>query len=113
MIIKQYEIWTADLNPRFGTEAGKVRPVVVIQTDLLNPFHPSSLICPLTTNVNREANILRVHLKKGVAKLEKDCDIMVDQMRSIDNRRFKLWLGKLNAELCQQLKENIRIILDL
>ncbi|MCY7311344.1 MAG: type II toxin-antitoxin system PemK/MazF family toxin [Chitinophagaceae bacterium] len=35
MQIKQYEIWIADLNPRFGTETGKTRPVVIIQTDLL------------------------------------------------------------------------------
>ena len=36
MKIKQYEIWIADLNPRFGTETGKTRPVVIVQTDLLN-----------------------------------------------------------------------------
>jgi mRNA interferase MazF len=36
MKIKQYELWIADLNPKFGTEAGKTRPVVILQTDLLN-----------------------------------------------------------------------------
>ena len=36
MKIKQFEIWLADLNPEFGTEAGKTRPVVIVQTDLLN-----------------------------------------------------------------------------
>ena len=36
MKIKQFEIWIADLNPRMGTEAGKIRPVIVVQTDLLN-----------------------------------------------------------------------------
>ena len=56
---------------------------------------------------------LSEHVKKGVAKLERDCDIMVDQMRSIDNIRFKQRLGKLNAVLILQLKENIRIVLDL
>jgi mRNA interferase MazF len=51
MKIKQYEIWIADLNPRFGTETGKTRPVVIIQTDLLNKHHPSTIICPITTNI--------------------------------------------------------------
>ena len=36
MIINQYEIWLADLNPRNGTEAGKVRPILIVQSDLLN-----------------------------------------------------------------------------
>ncbi|RLD88235.1 MAG: type II toxin-antitoxin system PemK/MazF family toxin, partial [Bacteroidetes bacterium] len=47
MEIRQYDIWLADLNPRLGTEPGKTRPVLVVQTNLLNQvFHPSTLICP-------------------------------------------------------------------
>ena len=36
MKIKQFEVWIADLNPRMGTESGKIRPVLIVQTDLLN-----------------------------------------------------------------------------
>ncbi|WP_262482631.1 type II toxin-antitoxin system PemK/MazF family toxin [Anditalea andensis] len=71
---KQFEIWIADLNPQIGTEAGKVRPVLVLQTDLLNKVHPSTIICPLTTKVKSGATILRVHLNKGVANLTEGCD---------------------------------------
>lgn len=88
MKIKQYEIWIADLNPRFGTEAGKTKPVAVIQSDLLNKFHPSTIVCPITTNVKVDANILRVHLTKGSSKLKEDCDIMIDQVRAIDNKGY-------------------------
>ena len=42
MTIKKFHLYLADLNPRMGTEPGKTRPVVVIQTDLLNPTHPST-----------------------------------------------------------------------
>ena len=70
MQIKQFEVWVADLNPKIGTESGKTRPVLVIQTDLLNKStHPSTIICPLTTNINKNAEILRVHLIKGIANL--------------------------------------------
>ncbi|MEZ4689526.1 MAG: type II toxin-antitoxin system PemK/MazF family toxin [Ignavibacteria bacterium] len=86
--MNQYEIWIADLNPRSGTESGKIRPVVIIQTDLLNNFHPSTIICPITTNLVSESEILRVHLKKGMANLNEDCEIMIDQIRAIDNQRF-------------------------
>ncbi len=73
--IKQFETWIADLNPRFGTEAGKRRPVCIVQTNLLNNLHPSTLICPITTNVISEANILRVKIQKGQAGMNQNCDI--------------------------------------
>jgi mRNA interferase MazF len=113
MKIKQFEIWIADLNPRFGTETGKTRPVVIIQTDLLNKFHPSTIICPITTNVKPEVDILRVHLTKGQAKLKEDCDIMIDQIRTIDNKRLLKKIGDLNQDKIDIIKENITIVLDL
>jgi mRNA interferase MazF len=111
--MKKYEVWIADLNPRIGTETGKVRPVVVVQTNFLNGVHPSSIVCPLTTNIRPGANILRVHLNSGDAGLAQNSDIMVDQLRAIDNNRLKQKIGVLNAALQQQLDENLKIILDL
>lgn len=113
MKAKQFKVWITDLNPRIGTETGKIRPVVIIQTDLLNAFHSSAIVCPITTNVQQESKILRVHLKKGMAKLKEDCDIMIDQVRAIDNKRLQSRLGTLPAEIKQQIKENLLIILDL
>ena len=113
MKLKQYDIWIADLNPRFGTETGKTRPVVIVQTDLLNKYHPSTIICPITTNVNLDAEILRVHLSKGSAKLKEDCDIMIDQVRAIDNKRLLKKIGELNQEQINIIKSNLEIIFDL
>ncbi len=111
MKIKQYDIWLADLNPSQGTEPGKTRPVVIVQTDLLNETHKSTLICPVTTNVKKEIELLRVHLKKG--QLDKLSDILVDQVRAIDNKRLLKKLGQLTKEQKQQLKANLRIVLDI
>jgi mRNA interferase MazF len=113
MTIKNNEIWVADLNPAHGTETGKIRPVLVIQTDLLNKVHPSTLICPLTTNVQPESEILRVHIKKGIAKVNEDCDIIIDQIRAIDNRRLVKKIGDLPHDLSEKVKENLKIFLDL
>jgi mRNA interferase MazF len=113
MTIKKYEIWVANLDPRHGTETGKVRPVLIVQTDLLNKIHPSTLICPITTNVQIESKILRVNVKKGTAKVKEDCDIMIDQIRAIDNKRLIKKLGELPKDLAKKVKENIRIVLDL
>ena len=113
MRINQFEIWIADLNPQIGTEAGKTRPVLVVQTNLLNKIlHPSTIVCPITTNVQKDADILRVHLKKGMANLQENCDVMVDQIRAIDNKRLIKKVGNLPAELIDLIKENIAIMID-
>jgi mRNA interferase MazF len=113
MSYKQYDIWIADLNPTRGTEPGKNRPVLIVQTDLLNKFHASTIVCPLTTNVRKNVSALRINLSKGQAGLAKDSSIMIDQIRSIDNRRFVKRVGKLPSNLASKVEENIRLILDL
>jgi mRNA interferase MazF len=112
MKIRQFEIWIADLEPQRGSETGKTRPVLIIQTNLLKE-HPSTIICPVTTNVALESEILRVHIKKGTANLKKASDIMIDQIRAIDNRRLTSKVGELPRDLQLKVKENIRIVLDL
>ncbi len=111
MKFKQFDIWLADLNPTIGTEPGKTRPVVIVQTNLLNETHLSTIICPITTNILPEAEILRIHLKKN--QLPKLSDILVDQPRAIDNKRFIKRLGKLTPQQVDALKNSLKIILDL
>jgi mRNA interferase MazF len=113
MKIKQFDIWIADLEPRLGTETGKPRPVLIVQTNLLNNEHPSSVICPITINVQKDSEILRVHIKKGTSNLKTESDIMIDQIRAIDNRRLVNKIGELPQDLQIVVKDNIRIILDL
>jgi len=114
MVIKQFEIWIADLNPQVGTEPGKTRPVLIVQTDLLNKMnHHSTIICPLTTKVKNDIEILTIHLKKGMSNLHQDCDVMLDQIRSIDNKRLINKIGDLPKNLIYQIKENLMILLDI
>ncbi len=111
--IRQFEVWFADLNPVMGTQPGKVRPVIIVQTNLLNPIHPSTLICPLTTQVHKDVEILRVNLRKSVSGLKEDCDVMIDQLRAIDNRRLIRRVGALDDKVKQEIRTNLRIVLDL
>lgn len=106
-------IYWADLNPRRGTEPGKVRPVLVVQTDLLNVVHPSTIVLPLTTVVAPKASVLRVYLKRGEGGLEADSDVMVDQLRAVDNRRLVRALGPLPSEKLRQVERGVSAVLDL
>lgn len=82
------EIWLANLKPGRGTEPGKVRPVLILQNQaLLDAEHPSTLIIPLTTNLIDDAEPLRLRVT-AQGGLEKTSDLLVDQLRAIDNRRL-------------------------
>jgi mRNA interferase MazF len=107
----KYHVYWADLNPRYGTEPGKKRPVVVVQTDLLNGIHPSTIICPITTRVIKGASRLRVHLSRKEAGLPQESDILIDQVRAIDNRRFIQEIGEITQAHQRQVVENLQIIL--
>lgn len=113
MKYKRFEIWLADLNPKFGTETGKTRPVLIIQSDLLNRVHPSTIVCPITTNVKKGVNILRVNVEKGEGKMKKDSAIMIDQIRAIDNKRFVKKTGDLPKFLQEKVIENVKIVLEI
>lgn len=105
-------LYLADLNPRFGTEPGKIRPVVVVQTDSLNRYHPSTIVCPLTTKVAGFENPLRVAIPKGVSGLSRPSDILVDQVKSIDNRRLRRKLAALPDPYLSELRQKLLLILD-
>jgi mRNA interferase MazF len=106
-------LYAADLSPRWGTEAGKLRPVLVIQTNLLNAVrHPSTWILPCTTKLAGD-NLLRVFLPRGIAGNSADCEIMIDQCRAIDNRRIRRRLGILPRRLLAEVKEKLRLLGDL
>jgi mRNA interferase MazF len=109
--LKFGEIWLADLNPRLGTEPGKTRPVLIIQAQvLLDVGHPSTLIVPLTTRLIENAAPLRLRLK-ATHKLEKESDVLIDQIRAIDNTR--LIQGPLAQCDLSFMKEVQRAILDV
>ena len=111
MKIEKFNIYSADLNPKFGTEPGKKRPVVVIQTNLMNNEHKSTIICPITTKVIKYSEILRVNLNEKMNGLKKNSDIIIDQIRAIDNKRFFKFIGTLNKKQKVKLLDNLKIII--
>ena len=109
---RQGELWSADLNPRRGSEPGKVRPVVVVQSDLLNETgHPSIWVLPCTTRATGE-NVLRVELPARIAGNARACEVMIDQSRAIDRRRLLRRLGRLPAIVMREVSEKLRRVGD-
>ena len=113
MIIRRGNLYLANLEPRVGTEAGKFRPVLVIQSDLLNDVdHPSTWVLPCTTRLTGES-MLRAAIPEGMAGNPQDCEVMIDQSRAIDNRRFARRLGNLPDSILREVEEKLRALVEL
>lgn len=108
------EIWLADLDPRHGTVPGKTRPVLIVQAQaLLEARHPSTLVIPLTTSLIDDAEPLRIRIP-SVARLRRDSDLLVDQLRAIDNRRLSQGpVARLSKLQMSRVGHAIREVLDL
>jgi mRNA interferase MazF len=108
------EIWLADLDPRRGTEPGKTRPVLIIQSQaLLDASHPSTVIIPLTTNVIDDAEPLRIRIPAS-GRMRRDSDLLIDQLRAIDNRRLVQGpIAHLASALMAKVAEAVGEILNL
>jgi mRNA interferase MazF len=96
-------LYVADLKPGRGSEPSKHRPVLVIQTDLLNEAdHPSTWVVPCTTRCTG-ASLLRVPIAAGAAGNPEASELMVDQGRAIDNSRFRKELGPVPPQVLAEL----------
>ncbi|MFZ2727486.1 MAG: type II toxin-antitoxin system PemK/MazF family toxin [Methylococcaceae bacterium] len=88
MGFKRGDIHLVNFNPSKGTEAGKIRPAVILQSNYLNDAaHPSTIVIPLTTQIIPKASPLRLTIIAR-DKLQQTSDIMLDQPRAIDNQRI-------------------------
>jgi mRNA interferase MazF len=111
--IKHGFLYLANLGEVDGTEVGKTRPVLVIQNDFLNSTgHSSTWILPCTTKL-RGDNILRCVLPKNTAGNTQDCEVMIDQSRTIDNKKFLKELKPVPKILLKEIKEKLSKIADL
>ncbi|MBW2719356.1 MAG: type II toxin-antitoxin system PemK/MazF family toxin [Deltaproteobacteria bacterium] len=52
-------------------------------------------------------------LPKGIAGNRQTCEVMVDQSRAIDNRRFMRKLKKLPHPILREVKDKLRQLAEL
>src|SRR6201986_5508329 len=112
---KQHEIWFADLNPSIGSEPGKIRPVVVIQSDILNNAgHRTTIVCALSSQSKAGVSFIRLAINpSAVNGLQKTSYILCDQVRAIDISRLKTRIGMLAPVDINRLHNSIQAILSV
>jgi mRNA interferase MazF len=111
--MKRGEVYLAYLNPNKGKEVGKLRPVLILQTDFLNEInHPTIIVLPLSTKLIDDAYPLRYRIKKR-DKLEKDSDVLCDQIRAISVERIRGdRLTILSEQELKEIQKQVKLILE-
>jgi len=112
---ERWHLYIVDLEPRIGSKPGKQRPCLCIQpTEFCEAGINSAVVLPLTTQIIKEdAFPLRVRVDKGTCGLQKDSDILIDQMLAWDISLFRDDLGIVPEGLQEMVKAAVRDFLDL
>ena len=114
MPIKRGHLYVVDFNPRIKTKPGKLRPALVLQSNLLNEAgYPSTIVIPTTTRLVDNAGILRLRLKQSQGGFARDSDLLLGQLIAVANESFRQEIGALPNTLLEELENRIRIILSL
>jgi mRNA interferase MazF len=98
MKVERAGIWLADLNPTRGSEQAGIRPVLIFQNDVINPFTRTVLTIPMTTNLRQAALPSCVQIPRGEGGLASDSVALCHQLRVLDKRRLQRELGKITPQ---------------
>jgi len=115
LLPRRWHLYIVDLEPRVGTKPGKQRPCLAIQpSEFSEAGIESTVVLPLTTKVSKEdAFPLRVRIPAGTCGLERDSDVLVDQILAWDNSLFHKELGLLPDGLIEQVTAALKDFLDI
>lgn len=114
MQIKRGHLYVVDFNPRVRTKPGKLRPAVVVQSDLVNEAgYPSTIVIPTTSKLVEDPGILRFRLRKGEGGVDRDSDLLLGQLIAVANESFSHEIGSLPENVIEEVERRVRIILNL
>lgn len=109
MVVKRGDIFFADLSPVVGSEQGGVRPVLIVQNDIGNKYSPTIIAAAITSQINKAKLPTHIEISAEEYGLTKDSVILLEQIRTIDKRRLKDKIGRLDDGLMSTVNEAISI----
>ncbi len=109
VIVKRGDIYYADLSPVVGSEQGGIRPVLIIQNDVGNKYSPTVIAAAITSRINKAKMPTHIELTAKDYGLSKDSVILTEQIRTLDKKRLREKIGKLDKELMQKVDEALSV----
>ena len=98
MVVKRGDVFYADLRPVVGSEQGGIRPVVIIQNDIGNRYSPTVICAAITSKINKAKMPTHVAIQANEFELMRDSVVLLEQIRTIDKRRLREHMGKLDDQ---------------
>ena len=96
--VKRGDIFYADLSPVIGSEQGGTRPVLIVQNDTGNRHSPTVIAAAITSQTGKARLPPHIHIPGGSVGLSKDSVILLEQVRTIDKRRLRERMGRLDDQ---------------
>ena len=109
VVVKRGDIFYADLSPVVGSEQGGTRPVLVVQNDVGNKFSPTVIISAITSQINKAKMPTHIEISAEEYGLAKDSVILLEQIRTIDKKRLREKIGRLDEELMERVDSAIEV----
>ncbi|MDR0273095.1 MAG: type II toxin-antitoxin system PemK/MazF family toxin [Clostridiales bacterium] len=107
------EIFYADLSPVIGSEQGGVRPVLIIQNDVGNKYSPTVICAAITSQINKAKLPTHIEIDSAQSTLVKDSVILLEQIRTIDKKRLREKICRLDDNLMRRVNRAVNISLGL
>ncbi len=107
--VKRGDIFYADLSPVVGSEQGGTRPVLIVQNDTGNRHSPTVIAAAITSQTGKAKLPTHIDLAGHDVGLTKDSVVLLEQIRTIDKRRLREHMGKLDEELMGRVDSAIAV----
>ena len=115
--VKRGDIYYADLSPVVGSEQGGVRPVLIVQNDTGNRHSPTVIAAAITSptgkaitsQTNKAKLPTHIALSAPDYGLPRDSVVLLEQIRTLDKRRLRERMGRVDGELMERIDAAIAV----
>ena len=109
MTVKRGDIFYADLSPVVGSEQGGVRPVLIVQNDVGNRYSPTVIAAAITSQKDKSKLPTHIELSSQSCGLSRDSIVLLEQIRTIDKRRLKEHMGRLDQSSMDRINHALEV----
>lgn len=107
--VKRGDIFYADLSPVVGSEQGGTRPVLIVQNNTGNKHSPTVIAAAITSQTNKAKLPTHIELSGKSVGLSKDSVVLLEQIRTIDKRRLREHMGRLDESMMNRVDDAIAV----
>ena len=112
-MVKRGDIYFADLSPVVGSEQGGMRPVLIVQNDTGNRHSPTVIAAAITSRRHKARLPTHIEFSGRSVGLSRDSVILLEQIRTIDKRRLRERMGKLDERAMTRVNNALAVSVGL